>query len=133
VEPPKKGKGKAKASGGGGGGGSSEKKPRAAGSSGQASSSQQGSDQSSTPPSSSTAQAAGPALPPDAPATSGTQHIQLSKKEKEQQRKERQRQAKIDLAREMMDVAIAVMAESGVRCVSTLLPGRARCLGRTAY
>ncbi len=113
MEPPKKGKGKAKAGGGGGGGGSSSK-PKAAGSSGEASTSQQESCQRSTPPSASTA----PHAPPlDAPATSSTQHSQLSKKEKEQQRKERQRRAKIDLAREMMDVALAVMAESGVRCV----------------
>ena len=62
-------------------------------------------------------------------------HSQLSKKEKEQQRKERQRHAKIDLAREMMDVALAVMEESGVRCVcvGTLLRCCMRCLGHTAY
>ena len=61
----------------------------------------------------------------DAQASSDTQQpaphsqaaLAASKKEKEQLRKERQRQAKIDLAREMMDVALAVMEECGVRCV----------------
>jgi len=62
-------------------------------------------------------------------------HSQLSKKEKEQQRKERQRQTKIDLAREMMDVALTVMEESGVRCVcepsaavSRVMPLRPHCV-----
>ena len=128
MEPPKKGKGKAKASGGGGaGGGGSSSKPKASGRSGEASTSKQGSCQRSAP---SSASMAPPTPPPDVPATSSTQQSQLSKKEKEQQRKERQRRAKIDLAREMMDVALTVIAELGVRCVqeSNMLLCRVRCL-----
>ena len=70
-------------------------------------------------------QAAGQALPPDAQAASDTQQPapqtqaagDSSKKDKDRQRKERQRQRKIDTASEMMSVAMAVMEESGVRCV----------------
>ena len=43
-----------------------------------------------------------------------------TKQEKALQRKERLRQRKIDEAKEMLNVAMEVMEQSGVRCVSAL-------------
>jgi hypothetical protein len=43
-----------------------------------------------------------------------------TKEERERQRKQRLRQRKIDEATEMLNVAMEVMEQSGVRCVSAL-------------
>ena len=133
-----KGKGKAKAgkaSKSGGGGGPSNKAgagASAAGSSGQAGSSQGGSRPSELRPGSSslrTTQEAVQAAPPVAEATSGTQQPDPQpqpagggKKDKERQRKERQRLRRLHEAREMLDVAMAAMEQTGVRCVHALHP-----------
>lgn len=65
--------------------------------------------------------------PPSVESASGAQSTgrpaqaaACTKEERERQRKERQRQRKIDQAKEMLNVAMEVMEQSGVRCVSVL-------------
>jgi hypothetical protein len=122
----KKGKGKAEAGSGGAGGGPSTKAAAAAGSSGEGSSSQ-GSSRPSAPP----ARIVGlsteePAVQVAEPA-SGAQQTQpqpagggSTKADKERLRKERQRQRKIEEACEVLDRAMARMAEARAGSVETV-------------
>jgi hypothetical protein len=71
------------------------------------------------------------AASPLAEAASGTQQPDPQpqpagggggKKDKERQRKERQRLRRLQEVREMLDVAMEAMEQTGVRCVHTLHP-----------
>jgi hypothetical protein len=136
----KKGKGKAEAGSGGAGGGPSTKAAAAAGSSGEGSSSQ-GSSRPSAPP----ARIVGlsteePAVQVAEPA-SGAQQTQpqpagggSTKADKERLRKERQRQRKIEEACEVLDRAMARMAEAragSVEAVEEAMQAAAKYDGRS--
>jgi hypothetical protein len=120
----KKGKGKAKAGSDGAGGGPSTK--AAAGSSGEGSSSQ-GSSRPSAPPTRTIGLSTEEPAAQLAEAASGSQQTQpqpagggSTKADKERLRKERQRQRKIEEACEVLDRAMARMAEARAGSVETV-------------
>jgi hypothetical protein len=122
----KKGKGKAKAGSGGAGGGPSTKAAAAAGSSGEGSSSQ-GSSRPSAPPARIIGLSTEEPAVQLAEAASGAQQTQpqpagggSTKADKERLRKERQRQRKIEEACEVLDRAMARMAEARAGSVETV-------------